>query len=197
DRADGGGGDAGRALGHAVPLDAGSTGGHSREPRAGGRVHPILFRIGPGLPDGPRTGFHRDGGGCLGVQDRDAASRHPLRPPSPTFDQRTPALPLPAPALRILSRAEPVATRAKRALRGRPAAQWLDPAALADARAGYRGRRDGRAGVLVRPANGRRHRRSTRLNSSHVKISYAVFCLKKKKKKHNTKQKYTTKQVTG
>src|SRR5690606_40550234 len=30
-------------------------------------------------------------------------------------------------------------------------------------------------------------RKSTRLNSSHVKISYAVFCLKKKKK--NTKEK--------
>src|SRR5215475_15585009 len=28
-------------------------------------------------------------------------------------------------------------------------------------------------------------RKSTRLNSSHVKISYAVFCLKKKKKKEN------------
>src|SRR5215475_9630258 len=28
-------------------------------------------------------------------------------------------------------------------------------------------------------------RKSTRLNSSHVKISYAVFCLKKKKKKQN------------
>src|SRR5690606_42147484 len=28
---------------------------------------------------------------------------------------------------------------------------------------------------------GRRDRKSTRLNSSHVKISYAVFCLKKKK----------------
>src|SRR5690606_22149821 len=30
---------------------------------------------------------------------------------------------------------------------------------------------------------GRALRKSTRLNSSHVKISYAVFCLKKKKKK--------------
>src|SRR3989442_8963125 len=29
-----------------------------------------------------------------------------------------------------------------------------------------------------------RDRKSTRLNSSHVRISYAVFCLKKKKKKH-------------
>src|SRR5690606_41708465 len=35
-------------------------------------------------------------------------------------------------------------------------------------------------------AAGRRDRKSTRLNSSHVKISYAVFCLKKKKKdKHS------------
>src|SRR5690606_42088619 len=32
----------------------------------------------------------------------------------------------------------------------------------------------------------RRDRKSTRLNSSHVKISYAVFCLKKKKKKRET-----------
>src|SRR5437660_5473223 len=31
----------------------------------------------------------------------------------------------------------------------------------------------------------RRDRKSTRLNSSHVAISYAVFCLKKKKQ-HNT-----------
>src|SRR5436309_15945693 len=30
-------------------------------------------------------------------------------------------------------------------------------------------------------AASRRDRKSTRLNSSHVKISYAVFCLKKKK----------------
>src|SRR5690606_40809899 len=31
-------------------------------------------------------------------------------------------------------------------------------------------------------------RKSTRLNSSHVKISYAVFCLKKKKNKKNELQ---------
>src|SRR5699024_12540539 len=30
----------------------------------------------------------------------------------------------------------------------------------------------------------RQDRKSTRLNSSHVSISYAVFCLKKKKKNH-------------
>src|SRR5699024_5787111 len=33
-------------------------------------------------------------------------------------------------------------------------------------------------------------RKSTRLNSSHVSISYAVFCLKKKKKTTNNKTRY-------
>src|SRR5438128_3788135 len=36
-------------------------------------------------------------------------------------------------------------------------------------------------------------RKSTRLNSSHGSISYAVFCLKKKKKQKNHKIKSTTK----
>src|SRR5690606_40151078 len=51
------------------------------------------------------------------------------------------------------------------------------------------------AAQRLQPAVGRGHaagaafqatqdRKSTRLNSSHVKISYAVFCLKKKKNKH-------------
>src|SRR3712207_7380178 len=41
----------------------------------------------------------------------------------------------------------------------------------------------GRAGGDARGAPGRlRDRKSTRLNSSHANISYAVFCLKKKKK---------------
>src|SRR5438874_9618329 len=45
--------------------------------------------------------------------------------------------------------------------------------------------------TVVHLAN-RPDRKSTRLNSSHVEISYAVFCLKKKKKKKNIKkQKYT------
>src|SRR5438874_9947369 len=35
---------------------------------------------------------------------------------------------------------------------------------------------------VERRRNGRRDRKSTRLNSSHVEISYAVFCLKKKKR---------------
>src|SRR2546426_2550392 len=39
--------------------------------------------------------------------------------------------------------------------------------------------------VLVRAVADERDRKSTRLNSSHLVISYAVFCLKKKK--HKTK----------
>src|SRR2546422_3770401 len=35
-----------------------------------------------------------------------------------------------------------------------------------------------------------RDRKSTRLNSSHGYISYAVFCLKKKKKKHTKDTRY-------
>src|SRR5207244_13305598 len=37
-------------------------------------------------------------------------------------------------------------------------------------------------------AESARDRKSTRLNSSHQIISYAVFCLKKKRKKQQTKQ---------
>src|SRR5690625_8052166 len=36
------------------------------------------------------------------------------------------------------------------------------------------------------PDRRRQDRKSTRLNSSHVAISYAVFCLKKKKKQETT-----------
>src|SRR5207249_9725991 len=50
-----------------------------------------------------------------------------------------------------------------------------------------RGRRAGRPRPRGRAPLGAapRDRKSTRLNSSHVSISYAVFCLKKKKKKIN------------
>src|SRR2546426_4936318 len=36
--------------------------------------------------------------------------------------------------------------------------------------------------------DGKTDRKSTRLNSSHLVISYAVFCLKKKKKKNKEKR---------
>src|SRR5207244_13639076 len=48
------------------------------------------------------------------------------------------------------------------------------------------------AGIDRRPAGGEQDRKSTRLNSSHQIISYAVFCLKKKKKtQQNNKYKNT------
>src|SRR5690606_40468479 len=40
-------------------------------------------------------------------------------------------------------------------------------------------------------AHGTLDRKSTRLNSSHVKISYAVFCLKKKKTAKSPARRYT------
>src|SRR2546422_4012693 len=40
-------------------------------------------------------------------------------------------------------------------------------------------------GIFLKPKKDSQDRKSTRLNSSHGYISYAVFCLKKKKKQHN------------
>src|SRR5690606_40488846 len=51
--------------------------------------------------------------------------------------------------------------------------------------------------VAIVRSGRRTDRKSTRLNSSHVKISYAVFCLKKKKqnKKQKVYQQNETKSV--
>src|SRR5438034_2791142 len=50
--------------------------------------------------------------------------------------------------------------------------------------------------ITLEDPSGRRRsdRKSTRLNSSHTVISYAVFCLKKKKKEHNNGQGFNSKQ---
>src|SRR5689334_24801337 len=53
------------------------------------------------------------------------------------------------------------------------------------------GDRGGRHPPRCRSTDPHRDRKSTRLNSSHSSISYAVFCLKKKKKKKNI-NKYKT-----
>src|SRR3712207_7193317 len=50
-------------------------------------------------------------------------------------------------------------------------------------------------GPPARPDRGSGDRKSTRLNSSHANISYAVFCLKKKKKNKNMKTNKQTKQT--
>src|SRR3712207_8378709 len=59
-----------------------------------------------------------------------------------------------------------------------PAGGQHGPRAGRGVRAGYRGSRQGAIG---RHPEG--DRKSTRLNSSHANISYAVFCLKKKQSK--------------
>src|SRR5258708_17977481 len=53
--------------------------------------------------------------------------------------------------------------------------------------------------VSLRAADGQRRgrdRKSTRLNSSHQIISYAVFCLKKKKKQMTHQKQNRSEQVT-
>src|SRR2546429_4251248 len=56
---------------------------------------------------------------------------------------------------------------------------WQQPRSMFLAQSGGRARKaDCAHGLIVRD------RKSTRLNSSHGYISYAVFCLKKKKKLH-------------
>src|SRR3712207_7208048 len=67
--------------------------------------------------------------------------------------------------------------------------QVLDALAHVDLAIGQVALRTGRALGQLR----RRDRKSTRLNSSHANISYAVFCLKKKKKtKINLEIRYVT-----
>src|SRR2546421_8342513 len=80
------------------------------------------------------------------------------------------------------ARVEGRAPRRGRVGADRPPARGAGAADLeGDARRARAGRRRERD----RPAE-RRDRKSTRLNSSHDQISYAVFCLKKKKHKKHT-----------
>src|SRR2546427_1895817 len=60
----------------------------------------------------------------------------------------------------------------------RPVGVGARPARVGDAALGTRPR--------ARPGANAGDRKSTRLNSSHSQISYAVFCLKKKKKQTTT-----------
>src|SRR3712207_9369681 len=77
----------------------------------------------------------------------------------------------------------PISRRRGRPARGRC---HLRGAGERDARRPGGRRRPDRAGrdrhAVPGPDHGLQDRKSTRLNSSHANISYAVFCLKKKKK---------------
>src|SRR5437899_5547501 len=71
---------------------------------------------------------------------------------------------------------------ARSAARSVAALRGLDRRAPAAARPALPAVRGARAAAARYPAQ-KGDRKSTRLNSSHLGISYAVFCLKKKKKK--------------
>src|SRR3712207_8160549 len=58
----------------------------------------------------------------------------------------------------------------------------LDPVEAGEARVGVVG--EHRRPVVFREVAQQQDRKSTRLNSSHANISYAVFCLKKKNNRH-------------
>src|SRR5690242_21472130 len=55
-------------------------------------------------------------------------------------------------------------------------------AVAGEMRGGFDGQQQAGLAVVAHIAD----RKSTRLNSSHMSISYAVFCLKKKKKQNNS-----------
>src|SRR5690349_23255950 len=67
--------------------------------------------------------------------------------------------------------------------RSRTATRWEEPGPMLRLHIGLEGLDDLKSD-LVEALD----RKSTRLNSSHVEISYAVFCLKKKKKNKRTQE---------
>src|SRR5690349_23135969 len=77
------------------------------------------------------------------------------------------------------SRRPGLAHHPRRRVRPRARRRLLEHRAARTRPAGLRRRAD-------ELAADRRDRKSTRLNSSHVEISYAVLCLKKKKKTHTS-----------
>src|SRR2546430_13458274 len=76
-----------------------------------------------------------------------------------------------------------------------PADGPLRPA-VADDRVRQNGVRGGDERVAPLLIGDRLDRKSTRLNSSHSQISYAVFCLKKKKKDNSIEHTYTLRTYT-
>src|SRR5690606_41931220 len=95
-----------------------------------------------------------------------------LRPPSSTLFPYTTLFRSCVRELPLLHHRRPEPAAASTRVRG-------DAAAVGVPGAGVGGRAPGGGHHAVR-APAARDRKSTRLNSSHVKISYAVFCLKKK-----------------
>src|SRR5690625_6418405 len=95
---------------------------------------------------------------------------------APSFNPHTP---LTAPSCAAAAYDEPMSTPTS------PAPSWIRHAICWQVYPlGFCGapqRREDLTGESYGDADGEKDRKSTRLNSSHVAISYAVFCLKKKK----------------
>src|SRR5690606_40279913 len=113
-----------------------------------------------------------------------AAGELPPREVVHVFDDRVPALLAREPRVRcVLIRDQPgeIAHLRRRHLMAVDAIhdELGLPSTISDA-GEPRGRRCDVRLVRARTSNQAEDRKSTRLNSSHVKISYAVFCLKKK-----------------
>src|SRR3989454_6782975 len=85
----------------------------------------------------------------------------------------------PNPDLSIFNRIGDLAVKVKDAA---GAADWYDRAVDKYAELGFHNNAIAMCNKVLRNAPGRQDRKSTRLNSSHLVISYAVFCLKKKNK---------------
>src|SRR5690606_41925513 len=77
---------------------------------------------------------------------------------------------------------QPLAFHVNGSIRGKLAVEEADVQWVLERMAHYRQELGPREHAFVLPRGTAPDRKSTRLNSSHVKISYAVFCLKKKKK---------------
>src|SRR5207247_9459734 len=106
----------------------------------------------------------------------------PSRAPPPTAPPSIPTLPLPD-ALPIFHLAHRARRRrgVERALHRRDRRGVAQPGAVVDVVGAERGAEHPHHEVVPRRARHQQDRKSTRLNSSHEWISYAVFCLKKKK----------------
>src|SRR5690606_41170057 len=99
-------------------------------------------------------------------------SSHLLTPPFPSFSTRRSS------DLESLARADAVQAREQASHPGQVIGRFEFRRAPAAARI----QRVAKARMREQAASAdHQDRKSTRLNSSHVKISYAVFCLKKKK----------------
>src|SRR6266496_6501579 len=142
-------------------------------PASTDRADPGVWGFDPVLCPGPRLGTQRSDQRSRASSPGAAAHLAVGGPlPGPRGDQPHHLAHKQAGLRRVVRRdgARPAGARCRRS---------VEQPALLGSHAPVRG-----APLCPPPAGVAQDRKSTRLNSSHVEISYAVFCLKKKKKKN-------------